>query len=179
MSDVEYFGLGHVLALLSAEYDGCPVQRIYSINRRGWQPEASNSANHHCPKCQASAAHRWLEGRQADLLPIEYDHVVVTLPASISAIARYNKAAIYGLRFDIAAETLRTIAADPAASCVLEVPTAMTTTPRRYLIFRPPGPARVLIVLLQVRVQAAATVSAGCRAVGTQPRDAHARDRPS
>jgi hypothetical protein len=70
--------------------------------------------NRHCPKCQASAATRWLEARQADLLPVEYYHVVFTLPAPISAIAYYNKAVIYGLLFDIAAETLRTIAAaDP------------------------------------------------------------------
>ncbi|MGF6473075.1 hypothetical protein QFZ89_008326 [Paraburkholderia youngii] len=67
----------------------------------------------HCPKCQASAAHRWLEARQADLLPVEYYHVVFTLPAAISAIAWYNKRVIYGLLFDIAADTLRTIAADP------------------------------------------------------------------
>lgn len=69
--------------------------------------------NRHCPKCQASAARRWLEARQADLLPVEYYHVVFTLPAAISAIAWYNKAMIYGLLFDVTAETLRTIAADP------------------------------------------------------------------
>lgn len=69
--------------------------------------------NRHCPKCQASAAKRWLEARQADLLPVEYYHVVFTLPAPISAIAWYNKAVVYGLLFDIATETLRTIAADP------------------------------------------------------------------
>ena len=67
----------------------------------------------HCPKCQASAAHRWLEARQADLLPVEYFHIVFTLPAPISAIAWYNKRVIYGLLFDIAADTLRTIAEDP------------------------------------------------------------------
>src|SRR6516225_8061583 len=69
--------------------------------------------NRHCPKCQASAARRWLEARQADLLPVEYYHVVFTLPAPISAIAYYNKAVIYDLLFEVAAETLRTIAADP------------------------------------------------------------------
>jgi hypothetical protein len=37
---------------------------------------------------------------------------VFTLPAPISAIAYTNKAVIYGLLFDLAAETLRTIAAD-------------------------------------------------------------------
>ena len=66
-----------------------------------------------CPKCQRSAARRWLETRQADLLPMEYYHVVFTLPAAISAIAWYNKTVLYGLLFDIAAETLRTIAAEP------------------------------------------------------------------
>jgi hypothetical protein len=69
--------------------------------------------NRHCPKCQASAARRWLEARQADLLPVDYYHVVFTLPAPISAIAYYNKALIYDLLFELAAETLRTIAADP------------------------------------------------------------------
>ena len=69
--------------------------------------------NRHCPKCQARAARRWLEARQADLLPVEYYHVVFTLPAPISAIAYSNKAVLYDLLFEVAAETLRTIAADP------------------------------------------------------------------
>jgi hypothetical protein len=69
--------------------------------------------NRHCPKCQSSAAQRWLEARQADLLPVPYYHVVFTLPAPISAIAYTNKETLYALSFDIAAETLRTIAADP------------------------------------------------------------------
>jgi len=69
--------------------------------------------NRHCPKCQARAAQRWLDARQADLLPVEYYHVVFTLPAPIGAIAYTNKDAIYRLLFDVAAETLLTIAADP------------------------------------------------------------------
>ncbi len=69
--------------------------------------------NRHCPKCQARAAQRWLEARQADLLPVEYYHVVFTLPEPISTIAYTNKAAIYRLLFDVAAETLLTIAGDP------------------------------------------------------------------
>jgi hypothetical protein len=69
--------------------------------------------NRHCPKCQASAARRWLEARQADLLPVDYYHVVFTLPAPIAALAYYNKTALYNLLFEMAAETLRTIAADP------------------------------------------------------------------
>ena len=81
---------------------------------QGKMLEGYNSCrNRHCPKCQSGAAQRWLEARQADLLPVEYYHVVFTLPAPISAIAYTNREIIYGLLFDIAAQTLRTIAADP------------------------------------------------------------------
>jgi hypothetical protein len=89
---------GHVLA-----YPACHhIQIAYNSCR-----------NRHCPKCQSSAARRWLEARQVDLLPVEYYHVVFTLPAPISDIAYTNKAVIYGLLFQIAAEALQTIAADP------------------------------------------------------------------
>ena len=80
----------------------------------GTDQVAYNSCrNRHCPKCQSTAAKRWLEARQADLLPVEYYHVVFTLPAPIADIAYQSKAAVYGLLFDVAAEVLQTIAADP------------------------------------------------------------------
>ena len=69
--------------------------------------------NRHCPKCQASAAKRWLESRQAELLPVAYYHVVFTLPAIIARIAFQNPTVIYGLLFSVTAQTLLTIAADP------------------------------------------------------------------
>ena len=68
--------------------------------------------NRHCPKCQAGAAQEWLDARQADLLPVEYFHIVFTLPAPIGTIAYQNKAVVYAILFEVAAETLRTIAAD-------------------------------------------------------------------
>ena len=89
---------GHVLRC-----EGCGVEQV-SYN---------SCRNRHCTKCQSSAAKRWLEAREADLLPVEYYHVVFTLPAPIADIAYYNKAELYGLLFDVAAETLLTIARDP------------------------------------------------------------------
>jgi hypothetical protein len=77
------------------------------------QVSYNSCRNRHCPKCQANAAKRWLQARQADLLPVDYYHVVFTLPAPISAIAYYNKAVVYNLLFDVAEETLGTVAADP------------------------------------------------------------------
>jgi hypothetical protein len=69
--------------------------------------------NRHCPKCQGAAARQWLADRQAELLPVAYYHLVFTLPAPIAALAYQNKAVLYGLLFQAAAETLLTIAADP------------------------------------------------------------------
>ncbi|MCP4385926.1 MAG: transposase, partial [Hyphomicrobiales bacterium] len=89
---------GHVLRCQSCDH----LQIAYNSCR-----------NRHCPKCQASAAQRWLEARQAELLPVDYYHVVFTLPGPISDIAYQNKAVLYNLLFKAAAETLLTIAADP------------------------------------------------------------------
>ena len=47
---------GHVLRC-----EGCGVEQV-SYN---------SCRNRHCPKCQSSAAKRWLEARQADLLAVE------------------------------------------------------------------------------------------------------------
>jgi hypothetical protein len=88
---------GHVLRC-----EGCGTDQV-SYN---------SCRNRHCPKCQSHAAQRWLDARQADLLPVEYYHVVFTLPAPIAELAYQNKAAIYGLLFDMAAEVLLTIAGD-------------------------------------------------------------------
>ena len=78
------------------------------------QQIAYNSCrNRHCPKCQASAARRWLEARQTELLPVDYYHLVFTLPQQISDLAYQNKAVIYNILFKAAAETLLSIAKDP------------------------------------------------------------------
>jgi hypothetical protein len=80
----------------------------------GHQRISYNSCrNRHCPKCQSLAKARWLEARMADLLPVEYFHVVFTLPEQLASLALQNQRVVYNLLFASAAETLRTIAADP------------------------------------------------------------------
>jgi hypothetical protein len=69
--------------------------------------------NRHCPKCQNSDRAQWLEQRQAELLPVEYFHVVFTVPEEIAALAFYNPRTVYGILFAATAETLTTIARDP------------------------------------------------------------------
>jgi predicted Zn-ribbon and HTH transcriptional regulator len=69
--------------------------------------------NRHCPKCQGQARARWLEHRAAELLPVEYFHVVFTLPRLLAPLALQNQRLVYGILFRAAAETLLQIAADP------------------------------------------------------------------
>src|SRR4051812_10401893 len=69
--------------------------------------------NRHCPKCQGLARLQWLADRRAELLPVPYFHLVFTLPAPVAAIALANKAVVYDILFKAAAETIRTIGADP------------------------------------------------------------------
>jgi Putative transposase/Transposase zinc-binding domain len=69
--------------------------------------------NRHCPKCQSLARAEWLEARKAELLPVEYFHVVFTLPEQIARVGFYNQETIYNILFRVTAETLLTIARDP------------------------------------------------------------------
>lgn len=69
--------------------------------------------NRHCPKCQSLNQARWLEARQADLLPVEYFHVVFTIPSELHLLFRANPQVCYGLLFAAVSETLREVALNP------------------------------------------------------------------
>ena len=87
---------------------------VAACTKCGHEHIAYNSCrNRHCPKCQGLASRNWMQARMEDLLPVEYFHVVFTLPAQIADIAYQNKAAVYGLLFKASAETILIIAADP------------------------------------------------------------------
>ena len=69
--------------------------------------------NRHCPKCQTLAKERWLAARRAELLPVEYFHVVFTLPHALNPLAQGNPRVLYALLFRAAWETLAAFGADP------------------------------------------------------------------
>jgi len=83
--------------------DRCDHQRVFYNSCR----------NRNCPKCQSLARAQWLDARQSELLDTPYFHVVFTMPQPIAAMALQNKEIVYNILFRAAAETLRTIAADP------------------------------------------------------------------
>jgi Putative transposase/Transposase zinc-binding domain len=78
----------------------------------GHETIAYNSCrNRHCPKCQALTRAHWLEQQAEHLLPVEYHHVVFTLPREVAALALANPTVLYDLLMRSAAATLRLVAA--------------------------------------------------------------------
>jgi hypothetical protein len=110
MGRVERRVMGAITACRTAALGG----HVEQCSDCGTLRIAYNSCrNRHCPKCQGLARAAWLDARQAELLPVPYFHVVFTLPAALREIAFHNKAVVYDILMRTAAETLRTIAADP------------------------------------------------------------------
>src|SRR5262245_41333137 len=68
--------------------------------------------NRHCPKCQAGRAAAWMEREAKSLLPVEYYHVVFTLPHQLAPLTLQNQRVVYGLLFAAAAATLQQVADD-------------------------------------------------------------------
>ena len=86
-----------------AECDHCGAVRIQYASCR----------NRHCPKCQTLSQTRWVERQCADLLDINYWHVVFTLPHELNPAAQSNPALIYSLLFKAASRTLLEFGRNP------------------------------------------------------------------
>jgi Putative transposase/Transposase zinc-binding domain len=72
--------------------------------------------NRHCPQCQAGRRARWVGQQQRWLLPVDYYHVVFTLPQEVAALAEVcwaNRRQVYELLFRAASATVQAVAADP------------------------------------------------------------------
>jgi hypothetical protein len=69
--------------------------------------------NRHCPKCQTLQKEKWIEARNEDLLPIQYFHVVFTIPSELNPLGIMNQRVIYNLLFRSASETLIELAGNP------------------------------------------------------------------
>ena len=69
--------------------------------------------NRSCGKCQGIDREAWVLGREQDLLPVVYYHVVFTIPSELNGLCLHNPRTLYGLLFDAAWETLQVFARDP------------------------------------------------------------------
>src|SRR6267143_2171912 len=69
--------------------------------------------NRHCGQCNGARTQAWLEQRQAEILPIPYFHVTVTVPATLRTALRSHQTVGYGALIKIAAQSIIELARDP------------------------------------------------------------------
>jgi hypothetical protein len=117
-------------AALGGHVDAC--------DRCGYTRVSYNSCrDRHCPKCQGVKRAAWLETRLERLLPVEYFHVVFTLPAALHPLVLYHPRRLYNLLFQAAAQTLLTLAADRQRLGAQIGVTALLHTWGQNLLFHP------------------------------------------
>lgn len=94
----------------------CRTSRLGGHVRRcdadacGFEEISYNSCrDRHCPKCQFLARANWVEARIAELLPVQYFHVVFTLPQELKALCLQNPKELYALLFQSASATLKEV----------------------------------------------------------------------
>jgi hypothetical protein len=100
----------HDIKVCRTAYLGGHVERC---DWCGFERIAYNSCrNRHCPKCQALTKAEWLEKRKAELLPVDYFHLVFTLPHELNALTLCNKTVIFDALFKVVSQILEEFAAD-------------------------------------------------------------------
>jgi len=95
--------------------------RTAALGGRVWHCEACNTevfsyhscGNRSCPKCHTAQTQEWLERRQAELLPVPYFHITITVPAELRAVLRANQRDGYGVLMQACAAAIIELARDP------------------------------------------------------------------
>jgi hypothetical protein len=105
---------GRVVADLSSCRTQALGGRLEQCSACGRREYRFNSCrNRHCPRCQGSRRAAWLEREAGYLLPVEYHHVVFTLPAALAELARRRPRLVYGLLLSSSSAAVVEVAADP------------------------------------------------------------------
>ncbi len=109
ISSAQYRVMRHIEICRTAEMGG----HIDRCDECDHERNSYNSCrDRHCPKCQFLKKEKWLENRLDDFLPINYFHVVFTLPSEINSLMLNNQKIMYDLFFRCVSETLKELSAD-------------------------------------------------------------------
>jgi hypothetical protein len=110
LSTAQRRALADVAACRTAALGG----HVHRCGACGHEVIAYNSCrNRHCPKCQGSRTAAWLQRAASFLRPVDYYHVVFTLPPAVAQLVWQHQRLGYALLCRAAQETLREVAADP------------------------------------------------------------------
>ena len=69
--------------------------------------------NRNCPVCQGAQQAKWVDKQLDNTLPVQYFHVVFTLPSELNPLVYSNQSVVYGILFKAASETILEMSADP------------------------------------------------------------------
>ena len=69
-------------------------------------PHFHSCGNRHCPVCQGAQQAKWIEKQLNNTLPVQYFHVVFTLPSELNPLVFSNQEILYGVLFKAASETI-------------------------------------------------------------------------
>jgi hypothetical protein len=69
--------------------------------------------NRSCPKCHTTQTQEWLEHRQAEMLPVPYFHITVTVPAELREVLRAHQRDGYAALMQASAAAIIELARDP------------------------------------------------------------------
>jgi hypothetical protein len=95
--------------------------RTAALGGQVWRCDTCNTemfsyhscGNRSCPKCHTAQTREWLEHRQAELLPVPYFHITVTVPAELREVLRANQRDGYGVLMQASAAAIIELARDP------------------------------------------------------------------
>lgn len=79
-------------AALGSHVDGCTNCGHIRISY-------NSCRNRHCPKCQGAEKEKWIQAREAELLPVPYFHLVFTLPDTLNQLCMHHPARMYNILF--------------------------------------------------------------------------------
>lgn len=94
--------------------------RTAALGGQVWRCDACNTevfsyhscGNRSCPKCHTKQTQAWLDHRQAELLPVPYFHITITVPSELRAVLRANQRDGYGLLMQACAAAIIKLARD-------------------------------------------------------------------
>lgn len=92
-------------AALGSHIDGCTSCGHVRISY-------NSCRNRHCPKCQGAEKEKWIQAREAELLPVPYFHVVFTLPDTLNPLCLHQPAVMYNILFGSVWDTINSFGKD-------------------------------------------------------------------
>jgi predicted RNA-binding Zn-ribbon protein involved in translation (DUF1610 family) len=101
----------HALKNCRTETMGARVEKCTSCGKE--QLFYNSCRNRHCPQCGNIEREIWLMDREKDLLPVNYFHVVFTIPDKLNKLFLANQVNCYNILFRTVNQTMQGFAENP------------------------------------------------------------------